>query len=73
MQQSVANLLEWYKDINHYYNNSIEYKNLQFLVNRIIEDIADYCGGYTCTKSLELADDILKEFKIHEIQESYNS
>ena len=73
MRKSVDELLQWFKDINTYYNSSVEYQNLQFFVNKIIEDIADYCGGYGCTKSLELEADILKEFKIHEIQEGYHS
>lgn len=73
MRKSVDELLHWFKDINAYYNSSVEYQNLQFFVNKIIEDIADYAGGYMCTNSLELEADILKEFKIHEVQESYHS
>lgn len=68
MRKSIEELLEHYRDVNFYYNNCMEYHNLIYLLNSIIEDIADYCGGYTCTKSLELEADILKEFKIDEIQ-----
>lgn len=66
MRKSVADLLDYYEEINFFYNDCMAYQNLVNMLNDIIEDIADYCGGYSCTKSLQLEADILKEFKINE-------
>lgn len=68
MRKSVEDLLDYYQEINFFYNNCMEYANLVHMLNDIIEDIADYAGGYGCTKSLELEADILKEFRINEVQ-----
>ena len=59
----------YYNLIHNFYGK--EYKADHFvntLINNLVDEIAEFVEGYTCTKSLELADEIIKKFKVEEIE-----
>lgn len=69
MRESIKTFLDYYKDTSYFYNDWRAYRNLVNMLNAVIKDVADYCGGYGCTKSLELEADIIREFLIEECSE----
>lgn len=64
MPDSLEEFLIEIHNINFMYNNAGKHDSVVYRYNKIIDDIADFVGGYCCTNSLELAEAIEKQFKI---------